>query len=335
MTDVASPRDRGLPTCVYRRPDGSVARDLSLSQLVAAVGEDGQLWLDVDSTERHQHALLEKVFHFHHLAIEDTLNPKTRVKLEEYPEQIFLVVPGVRFDDSTADPYDIATTNLYCFLGTNYLVTVHSGPSRAVAEVRERIERSPELLDRGVEMILHAVADATVDHFLPIVDRVDEMVDALEERLFGDEARGSVEDVFRVRRLIVQLRRHMAPLREVLNVLTNRPHRCIAAGSQIYFRDVYDHTIRIVESIESFRDLLATVLDIHLTQASNRMNEVMKSLSVVATISLPLVVLAGVFGMNFQSLPLIHHPWGFFWAIGLMALFAGAIFWMLRKRGWV
>jgi magnesium transporter len=331
--EEAVPARRGVPFSVYRDPAGGVERDLMPARLVAALEVGGELWVDIEATARHQHALLEKVFHFHPLAIEDTLTPKTRVKLEEYPEYLFLVVPGVRFDDATPDPYDIETTNLYCFLGHTYLVTVHSGPARAVAEVQERLERGSEVLGRGVAMVLHGVMDAAVDHYLP--DQVDLIVDQLEERVFGKRDTHSIEEVFKVRRLIVQLRRHLAPLREVLSALTNRPHPCIAPASQVYFRDVYDHTIRIVESVEAFRDLLATVLDIHLTQASNQMNQVMKSLSVVATLSLPLVVLAGVFGMNFESLPLIHHPWGFAWAIGLMALLAGAMFWVLRKRGWI
>ena len=133
----------------------------------------------------------------------------------------------------------------------------------------------------------------------------------------------------------MQLRRHLGPAREVLNVLTNRPHTCIDQASQMYFRDVYDHTIRIVESLESVRDLTASVLDTYLTQASNRMNKVMKSLTVVATISLPLVVVGGAFGMNFTNIPLSHQPYGFFWAIGIMALLAGGLWWFLRRQNWV
>jgi magnesium transporter len=134
---------------------------------------------------------------------------------------------------------------------------------------------------------------------------------------------------------VVQVRRHLGPLREVLNILTNRPQACIDAASQIYFRDVYDHTIRIVESVESTRDLLTSVLDTYLSQASNRLNKSMKSLSAVATISLPLVVIGGMFGMNFTHIPLSTHPLGFFWAVGVMVLLAGVMLWFLRKQGWV
>lgn len=335
MSASIQPRERGIPYSVFLTPAGAVEHVLRPPRLAEALREGGQLWVDIDATDPHQHALLEKVFGFHHLAIEDTLSRKTRVKLEEYADYLFLVVREVRFDAATADPYDLETVNLYCFLGHNYLVTVHSVRSRAVEAVQERIARSPDLLQRGVEMLAHGVLDTTVDDYLPIVDRIDELVGELEEKLFRSYDEAAIQDIFKSKRLVVQLRRHLGPLREVLNVLTNRPHACIAASAQVYFRDVYDHTIRIAESMDSVRDLLATVLDTHLTQASNRMNAAMKSLSVVATLSLPLVVLGGIFGMNFEALPLIHHPWGFYWAVGLMAAFGVAMFWFLRGRGWV
>jgi magnesium transporter len=327
--------ERGVPFSAHLGTDGIVHQHLLPARLLEAVKDGGQLWVDIDANDRGQHALLEKVFGFHHLAIEDTLSPKTRVKLEEYGPYLFLVIRTVRFDEVTEDPYDIHAVNLYCFLGPHYLVTVHSAPVRATQELQQRLERNPDLLSRGVEMIAHGVLDYAVDEYLPMVDQVDDLVDGLEERLFEKYDENAIKEIFTVKRLVVQLRRHLGPLREVLNVLTNRPHGCIAPTSQLYFRDVYDHTIRIVESLESVRDLLASVLDTYLTQTSNRMNRVMKQLTVVATISLPLVVIGGAFGMNFDRIPLSHHPLGFFWAIGLMALFAAGLYWFLRTRNWV
>lgn len=334
MTALPVP-ERGVPHSVYLAPDGTIARALHPAQLADAMREGGQLWVDIDATDPPQHALLEKVFGFHHLAIEDTLSPQTRVKIEEYPAHLFLVIRGIQFDGSTADPYDLETANLYCFLAGNTLVTVHSRPSAAVTALQDRVTRSPDLPRRGVEMILHGIVDHTVDEYLPIVDRVDDIVDELEERIFDQFDDAAIHEIFRVKRLVVQVRRHLGPLREVLNILTNRPQASIDAASQVYFRDVYDHTIRIVESMESTRDLLSSVLDTYLSQASNRLNKSMKSLSAVATISLPLVVIGGMFGMNFTHIPLSDHPLGFFWAVGMMVLLAGVMLWFLRKQGWV
>jgi magnesium transporter len=336
VTDLAARADeRGVPRSVHLGADGAVAQDLPPARLLAAIRGGGELWVDIDANDRAQHAFLEKVFAFHPLAVEDTLSPRTRVKLEEYESYLFLVVPTARFDEATDDPYDIRATNLYCFLGSHYLVTVHSAPIEAVEELRRRLVAGPELLTRGAEMVAHGVLDFAVDQYLPMVDRVDDAVDALEERLVERFDEDVIKDVFALKRLVVRLRRHLGPLREVLNVLTNRPHSCIAPTAQLYFRDVYDHTIRVVESLESERDLLATILDTYLTQASNRMNRVMKQLSLVATISLPLVVIAGIFGMNFERIPLSHLPHGFYWALGLMAALAVSLFLFLRTRRWL
>ncbi len=328
-------RERGVPHSVYQRPDGQVEWNLRPPRLMEAVREGGRLWVDIDSTDRAQHALLEKVFGFHHLAIEDTLSPKTRVKLEEYGAYLFGVVAAVRLDHKTEDPYDTETANLYFFLGPNYFVTAHDQATRAVEEVRDRITRSPDLLGRGIEMLAHGVLDVTVDDFLPIVDHVDNQVDRLEEQLFERYDENAIQEIFRAKRLVVQLRRYLGPMREVLNIITNRPHGCISAQSQVYFRDVYDHTIRIVESIESMRDLLSSVLETYLTQQSNRMNRVMKQLSVVATISLPLVVVGGMFGMNFAGIPLARSEWGFEFGVGLQVVLAILMYIYIRRRGWI
>jgi magnesium transporter len=335
MTGLAAAPQRGVPYSAHRDAAGTVELDLPPARLLRAVADGGELWVDIDANDRAQHALLEKVFGFHPLAVEDTLSPKTRVKLEEYGSYLFLVIRTARLDQSTADPYDLRTANLYCFLGPRSLVTVHSEPVRAVEEMQHRLATSPDLLGRGTEMIAHGVIDYAVDEYLPMVDQVDDLVDRLEERLFERYDERAIQEIFALKRLVVQLRRHLGPLREVLNVLTNRPHACIPAASQLYFRDVYDHTIRIVESLESVRDLLSSVLDTYLTQASNRMNRVMKQLTVVTTVALPLVVIGGIFGMNFDRIPMSHQPYGFFWAMGLMAALAGVLYWFLRTRRWI
>jgi magnesium transporter len=326
---------RGVPISVWQRAAGQIETNLRPPQIVEALKAGGPLWVDIDATDRAQHALLEKVFGFHPLAVEDTLSPKTRVKIEEYGPYLFLVVRSVRFDHSTHDPYDLHTINLYLFMSANALVTVHGGPVRAIDEMRERMNRSPDRLDRGVEMLAHGILDTVVDEFIPMVDQVDDLVDSLEERLFEKFDEGAIQEIFAVKRLVVQLRRHLGPLREVLNVLTNRPHACITSQSQLYFRDVYDHTIRIVESLESVRDLVATVLDTYLTQASNRMNKQMKALNVVTTIALPLVAISGFFGMNFDLIPMSKNPAGFFLALGLMAAFSTVLYLFLKKKEWI
>lgn len=341
MTATSAPAQqpqasKNWPASLYRRPDGVLEQDISPARIreVLQAGE-GALWVDIDSTNMHQLALLEKVFAFHPLSIEDTLSPGTRVKFEEYERYVFVVMAVIRFDEGTPEPYDLATSNLYFFLGKNFLVTVHALPSKSGAIVRERLVRNPELLARGVEMVMHNIIDQSVDAYFPMVEELNNMVDGLEERLFERFDPRLIHEIFKAKRAAFSLRRHVGPLREVLNVLTNRPCGFIRHETQLYYRDVYDHTIRIVESMDTVRDLLAGVLETYLSQTSNRLNTVMKQLSIVATIALPLIVIGGVFGMNFSQMPFTHNPFGFYGALVVMAVTSGVIMWWLKKNRWL
>ena len=323
------PRDHNLPRSFYVDKDGSYRQDLPIAELRKVIAEQsGELWVDIDVTNRHQVALLEKVCGFHPLSVEDTLNPNSRVKLEEYPGYLFMIIRGVRFFHETEDPYDLETFNLNFFLGPNYVVTVHGGQSPAFADVRDRLERNPEFLKRGAERLMHAIADSAIDAYFPLLDQIDEFVDGLEKRVFAQFDQSALRDIFEVKRLVLQLRRHLAPQREVFSTLANRPSALLSPESQVYFRDIYDHVLRINDSLDTYRELLSSTLDSYLTQVSNRLGEVTKGLSLVATVSLPFVVISGMWGMNLSGIPLGQHPHGFLWLlfiqllVGLLLLFA-------------
>jgi magnesium transporter len=330
--ESAEPTTRGY----FVDAAGKVHRNPSVRQLVEVVRSgEGKLWIDVDTTVRHQLALLEKVFNFHPLAIEDTLNPNSRVKIEEYPGYIFMIVRGVAFCRDTEDPYDLDTNNINFFLGTNYLVTVHAELAPSIDAMFDRMERSPDILARGVERVAHSIMDQTVDAFFPILDQIDEFIDGLEERVFRDFDETALHEIFQVKRLVLSLRRHLAPQREVFNVLTNRPSPLLSAETQVYFRDIYDHVLRINESLETYRELLSSTLDSYLSQVSNRLGQVTKALSIAATMSIPFVVVSGMWGMNFDNIPLAHSPHGF-WDMLVLQLALGALLVaFLRWRKWL
>lgn len=333
LAAVPAARDVNLPRSFWMKNDGTFVRDLALPDLLAAIrNNEGELWVDIDVHNRHQVALLEKVCGFHHLSVEDTLNPNSRVKLEEFPTYLFMIMRGVRFYEETDDPYDLETFNLNFFLGTNYLVTVHGGESSAIGDVVERIVRSPDLLKRGAERLMHAIADTAVDNYFPLLDRIDEFVDGLEQRVFVSFDQEALRDIFSVKRLTLQLRRHLSPQREVFSILANRPSDFLSPDSQIYFRDIYDHVLRINDSLDTYRELLSSTLDSYLTQISNRLGEVTKGLSVVATLSIPFVVISGMWGMNFTHMPLANHPHAFWWMLGLQLGLGILLLLALRMR---
>lgn len=334
MNEPAKPvADASRPAILFVGADGKLQRDLSIAELSNVIRTGvGQLWVDMRVTSRTCIAMLDNVFTFHPLAIEDALNPASRVKVDEYPNFLFAIVRGVRFAAETEDPYDLETFNISFFLGPNYIVTVHGSDSAIFDGVAERVVRHPDLLQRGAERVMHAVMDSAIDAYFPILDQIDEFVDGVEERVFGQFDQSALQDIFRVKRLVLSLRRHLSPQREVFNVLSNRPTPLLAPETQMYFRDVYDHNLRINESLETFRDLLGSTMDSYLTQVSNRLGGITKGLSVIATISIPFVVVSGMWGMNFEHIPLSAQPNAFWYMLALQLGLSASLLILLRLR---
>ena len=329
-TNASAPQP---PRSIHRTADGRVTHDLAPHALREALSDrESVLWVDVDVSNRHQHAVLEKVFHFHPLAIEDTLNPNSRVKYEEYDDFLFVIARGVRLNSRTSDPYDIDTLNLYFFLGPNFLVTAHGPGADAVDAVIGRVTENPDLLARGPARVMHSILDVAVDAFFPILDSLDEFLDDLEERVFASFDQAALRDIFSVKRLVLALRRHLAPQREVLNQLTNRPSALLPSAVQVYFRDVYDHVLRINDSLDTYRELLSSTLDSYLSQVSNRLSQSSKGLTVVATVTLPFVIMSGMWGMNFDHIPLSHQGHGFALLVALQVAIALVLVVLLRWR---
>jgi magnesium transporter len=311
LQDVRPTPEPQLWSC-YTDARGEIRQGLSIEAIGTALASgEGTLWVDIDTRSKQQVALLKDVFHFHPLAIEEAVNPESRVKLEEFDRYVLLIVRTVAFCETTEDPYDLDTVNISFFLGKNYLVTVHGANTNPVETTAELLKRKPELAAHGPARLMHAIVDQAVDAYFPIIDRLDEFMDSLEEKIYGTFDQNALREVFAVKRLVLTLRRHLAPERDALSVLTNRPSTLLTPDTQIYFRDIYDHVLRIYDSLENFRDLLSSTLDSYLTQVSNRLGMATKTLGVVATFTLPFVVISGIWGMNFEHIPLHSHPYGF------------------------
>jgi len=321
------------PACILRHHSGAADVDLSLDELRDAVrADEGTLWVDLDLSQPAQAALLADLFHFHPLAIEDALNPASRVKVDEYPEFMLVVARVVGFRESTPDPYDLDTANLNVFLGKRIAVTAHLEPLPVITELMKRLRANHDLLDRGPARIAYMALDAAVDAYFPVLDGIDEFVDELEQRVFGHFDERLLHEIFKVKRLVISLRRYLSPQREVLGQLANRPSPLLPPEAQLYFRDVYDHMLRITDTLDSFRDLISSTLDGYLTQVSNRLGKVSKSLAIVGALSVPFVVVAGAYGMNFDFIPLQHHRYGFEIMLGVQLLLGLAFLVGLRLK---
>jgi magnesium transporter len=254
------------------------------------------------------------------------------VKAEEYPGFLVVVARVVSFAEATPDPYDLETANLTLFLTENAVVTAHMETLPAVQTLVQRVEGNPDLLGRGPARVAHQVLDTAVDAYFPVLDQLDEFVDDMEQRVFGDFDDRLLQEIFQVKRLVISLRRYLAPQREVLSQLTNRPSRFLPPEAQLYYRDVYDHMLRITDALDSYRDLLSSTLDAYLSQVSNRLGGVTKGLAVFGALSIPFVVIAGVYGMNFEHIPLARHPYGFEIMVGLQVATSLALLMAMRVK---
>jgi magnesium transporter len=332
VTSVASDGQRDVPWSCYHATDG-VKTNLSLDEIRRAVeSRTGTLWVDIDYRNQAQTALLSDVFHFHPLAIEDSLNPNSRVKIEEYSGFLILIVRTIAFRKETEDPYDIETVNLTCFLGPNFLVTVHGEHTLPAQATIALIQRKPELVQAGPARLMHAIVDEAVNAYFPVIDQLDEFVDGLEDKVFSSFDQGALREIFSVKRLVLSLRRHLAPERDVFAVLTNRPSTFLTVETQVYFRDIHDHILRINDALETYRELLSNTLDAYLTQVSNRLGAITKTLSVVATVTLPFIIVSGMWGMNFDRIPLRDWPHGFWFMLIVQLAIGGALLAALKWR---
>ena len=320
------------PSIVFRDEAGTIESNLDESGLRAVFERgDGTLWVDLNASDPKQAALLTSVFKFHPLAVEDALNAKSRVKVDEYPTFLVVVARVVSFCETTPDPYDLETANLTIFITPHAIVTTHLEALPVVSALIDTLHANPDLLVRGPARIAHFVLDRAVDAYFPVLDRLDEFVDDLEQRVFGKFDEQLLQEIFQVKRLVISLRRYLAPQREVLSQLTMRPSQFLPPDAQLYFRDVYDHMLRITDALDSYRDLLSSTLDSYLSQVSNRLGSVSKSLAAVGAISVPFVVISGAYGMNFDNIPLAHHRYGFEILLGIQLALGGVLLSTLRR----
>lgn len=330
-TTAPEPRDSTLRG-VFLDPAGNVGQLRSSGEIRAAMdGGSTALWVDVDITNGAEASILADVFKFHPVSIAEAQNPESRVKVEEFDAYLFVIVRTVGFEERTQDdPYDLETVNLACFLGDKFLVTARCGSTSALDGILKIAATRPQLLAGGPARLLHLVLNEAVDEFFPILDRIEEFLDDLEERVFGNYDQASLRDIFSVKRLVLTLRRHLAPERDVFTVLANRPSPFLAPDPQRYFRDSYDKVLRITDALETYRELLSNTLESYLMQISNRLGNITRILSVVATISVPFVVVSGMWGMNLRGLPFADDPNGF-WPLFVIQLALG-LFLLLGLR---
>ena len=319
----------------YRDAAGRLTTGLSSEAIRQAIASgEGVLWVDLEAVARDEGApLLADVFRFHHLAIDDCFNRHVDpAKIDDYGDYIFVIAQAISY---LAKAERLEATELDFFLGPNYVVSFHELLLPFVEALRHRCAEDGPELTRGADFLAHALLDAIVDNYQPAVDELDETLERVEELALARTEQGILPQILLLKRNVQRLRRTIIPQRDVVNRLARGEFpRVVRPEANIYYRDIYDHVVRVEQLVESVRDLADGVLSTYLSAVNNRMNEVMKTLSVVASILLPLTFVASIYGMNFENMPELDWEWGYFGILGAMAALGIGLVIFFRMRRW-
>ncbi|UCD05926.1 MAG: magnesium/cobalt transporter CorA [candidate division WOR-3 bacterium] len=291
-------------------------------------------WINVDGI--HEVETIEKIgkkYGIHPLLLEDILNTEQRPKTEDFDDYLFLVLKMLSFDEERRG---VNTEQVSLILGPNYVISFQEREGDVFNPVRDRIRNAKGRIRKmGADYLAYTLLDSIVDGYFLILERVGDKIEGLEEDLISNPDEKTLQTIHYLKREMIFLRRSIWPLREVISGISRKESNLIRESTEIFLRDVYDHTIQVIDTIESFRDTVSGMLDIYLSSLSNRMNEVMKVLTIFASIFIPLTFVAGIYGMNFANMPELGWKWGYFGALAIMAGIGISMLVYFKKKHWL
>jgi len=301
------------------------------ADLPALLGRADQVvWTDLSSPTKDEAALLSSVFHFHPLSIEDCDSRRQHPKVDDYGDYVFLLMHGVHPESSARE---FRTRRLSLFIGRNFLVTFHRDKSRSVEHAMEALRRNPRAMADGSDSLLHQIIDYQVDQYLVVLENFEKKLDEIEDHIFAMSSREVLTDVLAFKRSLMRLRRIAGYQRDVLIRLARREFPMIGERSVYGLRDVQDHLVRITDLADTYRELVSSALEAHLSMVAQRTNDIMRVLTVVSTLFIPLTFLVGVYGMNFDHMPELRWRYGYLLIWGVMVAIGGGMYVYFRRRG--
>jgi len=290
-------------------------------------------WINIDGV--HETGMIQAIGEaagIHPLTLEDITNTRQRPKVEDYSEYLYVAVRMLAPDGDG----EFWSEQVSLVLGKGYVSSFQEQPGDAFERIRERLRAGAgRLRSEGADYLFYVLLDTIVDGYFSVIEAFGERIEAVEEEVVADPDYETLQVIYALKRSLVALRRAVWPLRDMVAELERGESPQIREPTLVYFRDVYDHTIEVAETVETYREMMSGTLDVYLSSQSSRMNEIMKVLTIIATIFIPLTFIAGVYGMNFAYMPEISHPWGYPLALASMAAVAGVMLLYFRKRGWI
>jgi magnesium transporter len=325
---------------VYRKGSDEVEEGFTKEDLPALLADESNVvWVDLqgETPEKAQEAkdVLLNIFNFHYLTVEDCLETRNQPKVEAFPNYFYFIVHGIKPEETSS--VNFTTKELDGYLGNNFVVTFHVERFRSIKKVKNQIRSNNFVCQRGAAYLLHQILDQIVDLYMPVVDDFDNTINAIEDRVFHMKKGGTaiLEEIMDVRRAVARLKRISSRQLDVLYRLSNGEFPQIPTNILPFYRDVHDHLLRISDLSESYRDLVSGLFDIHFSVTANKTNEVMKLLAIFSAIMLPLSLVAGIYGMNFENMPELHSQNGYYLTLIFMIVIALALLFYFWRKGWI
>lgn len=291
-------------------------------------------WININGI--HDVETIEKIgkcYGLHPLIIEDIANSAQRPKMEDFEDYIFIILKMLYYEEKNDE---IRIEQVSLIIGSNFVISFQESEGDVFNPIRDRIRNAKGRIRKmGADYLAHALMDAIVDNYFIILEKLGEHIESLEEELLSNPLTATLQKIHGLKRELIFLRKSVWPLREVISALERGGSSLIQKATLIYLRDVYDHTIQVIDSVETFRDMVSGMLDTYLSSLSNRMNEVMKVLTIIATIFIPLTFIAGIYGMNFKYMPELEWHWAYFIVWGIMAAISISMVFYFRKKKWL
>jgi len=284
----------------------------------------------------HQLDLIEKLgsyFHLHPLTLEDIVNTEQRPKLDDYEDYIFVVLKMFQFDDLT---YQLRSEQVSLIFRPDLVISFQERMSDVFNPVRERLRNGKgKLRKQGSDYLAYGLIDAVVDHYFVVLEKLGERIEVLQEELVANPNKRTLQEIHKLKRDMIHLRRSIWPLREVLNIMLREDSPLIQEYTVLYLRDAYDHTVQVIDTIESFREMLSGMVDVYLSSMSNRMSEIVKVLTIISTIFMPLTFISSIYGMNFDWMPELKWTWGYPLVLAFMGGIAGSMLAWFHRKKWL
>ena len=289
-------------------------------------------WINIDGVQSTE--TIEKIgthFGIHPLVLEDIVNTSQRPKMEDFGDYIYLVLKMLYLEK-----HEVQSEQVSIILGPNFVISIQERPGDVFDPIRERLRNSKGRVRKmGPDYLSYTLVDMIVDNYFAILEDFGERIESLEEELIDKPSPDTLKIIHSLKRELIFLRKSVWPLRELISGLERAESTLIADTTPVFLRDVYDHTIQVIDTVESYRDMVSGMLDTYLSSVSNRMNEVMKVLTIIATIFIPITFVAGIYGMNFQNMPELSWPWGYFGALSIMGCISVVMVIYFRRKGWL